>query len=46
MEIKNLEYVDYKTKLSQDNVIAFVPGGDSMWPTLKNKGQSDIVQAK
>ncbi len=46
METKNLEHLDYKAKLIQDNLIAFVPGGDSMWPTLKNKGQSVVVQAK
>ncbi len=46
METKIFEHMDYKTKLTKDNVISFIPGGNSMWPTLKNKGQSVIVQAK
>ena len=37
---------DIKTKLNKSGVIAFVPGGDSMWPTLKNKKQSVIVNSK
>ena len=46
MEIKNLQENDYKEKLAENDVIAFVPGGNSMWPTLKNRGQSVIVKAK
>ncbi len=46
MERKNLQENDYKAKLCENNVIAFVPGGNSMWPTLKHKGQSVVVQAK
>ena len=46
METKKLERLDYKTKLNKDSVIAFVPTGNSMWPTLKHKGQSVIVEAK
>ena len=38
--------VDYKNEIIKNGVIAFVPGGNSMWPMLKNKGQSVIVQRK
>ncbi len=37
---------DYRTELEKNKVIAFVPGGNSMWPMLKNRGQSVIVQLK
>ncbi len=37
---------NYKTELESNNVIAFVPGGNSMWPTLKHRGQSVIVESK
>ena len=37
---------DYKTELEKNGAIAFVPGGNSMWPTLKNRGQSVIVKKK
>ena len=37
---------NYRTELEKNNVIAFVPGGNSMWPMLKNRGQSVIVQPK
>lgn len=37
---------DYIAELNKNNVIAFVPGGVSMWPTLKHKGQSVIVERK
>ena len=37
---------DYKTELNKNGVIAFVPGGNSMWPILKNRGQSVIVKVK
>ena len=46
MEIKNFQDIDYKDNLNKNNVISFVPRGNSMWPTLKNKGQSVVVQAK
>ena len=36
----------YKASLQENEVIAFVPGGNSMWPTLKHKGQSVIVKRK
>ena len=42
--MKNLS--DYKTQIEKNDVIAFVPGGNSMWPTLKNRKQSVIVKAK
>ena len=37
---------NYRTELEKNKVISFVPGGNSMWPTLKNRGQSVIVQLK
>ncbi len=37
---------DYKTELEKNKVIAFVPGGNSMWPTLKHHGQSVVVELK
>ena len=37
---------NYKTQLEKNGVIAFVPGGNSMWPTLKNRGQSVIIVKK
>ena len=37
---------NYKTELEKNGAIAFVPGGNSMWPTLKNRGQSVIVVKK
>ena len=40
------ETCDYAEELVKNGVIAFVPSGNSMWPTLKNKGQSVIVKAK
>lgn len=36
----------YKTELDKNGAIAFVPSGNSMWPILKNKGQSVIVVKK
>lgn len=36
----------YITELKKTGVIAFVPGGNSMWPTLKNRKQSVIVKLK
>lgn len=37
---------DYKTEIDKNGVIGFVPGGNSMWPTLKNRGQSVVVKKK
>ena len=37
---------DYIKELEKNGVIAFVPGGNSMWPTLKNRKQSVIVEKK
>ena len=37
---------DYAEELAKNGVIAFVPSGNSMWPTLKHKGQSVIVKLK
>lgn len=37
---------DYKTELDKNGVLAFVPGGTSMWPTLKHAKQSVIVLLK
>ncbi len=38
--------VNLRTELEKNNVIAFVPSGNSMWPTLKNHKQSVIVERK
>lgn len=46
MEREKLVRSDYKTELEKNNAIAFVPGGNSMWPILKNRGQSVIVERK
>lgn len=40
---KNCDYVE---ELNKNGVIAFVPKGNSMWPTLKNGKQSVIVKKK
>ena len=46
LNVKNIAIADYKTELESKGVIAFVPSGNSMWPTLKNKGQSVIIERK
>ena len=35
---------DYQKIIEEKGIIGFVPGGDSMWPTLKHAGQSVIVE--
>ena len=35
---------DYKTQLNENGVISIIPSGFSMWPFLKNKGQSVIIE--
>ena len=45
METINFK-TDYKTELEKNGILAFVPGGNSMWPTLKNRGQSVVVLVK
>lgn len=37
---------NYKEKLIETGVIAFVPKGNSMWPTLKNARQSVVLLPK
>ena len=37
---------DYRTELNKNSVIAFVPRGNSMWPTLKGGKQSVVVAKK
>ena len=37
---------NYKSELEKNGILAFVPGGNSMWPTLKNRGQSVVVLIK
>lgn len=37
---------NYKTELEKNGVIGFVPRGNSMWPILKNRGQSVVVIKK
>lgn len=44
--IKDGTFADYKTELDKSGEIAFVPRGNSMWPTLKNRGQSVVVAKK
>lgn len=45
--MENLEKkTDYKVELEKNGILAFVPGGNSMWPTLKNRGQSVVVLSK
>ena len=46
MENVNFVKSDYKTEIEKNNVIAFVPSGNSMWPILKNRGQSVVVEKK
>ena len=46
MEIQQGIKSDYKIELERNGALAFVPGGNSMWPTLKNRGQSVIVKLK
>ena len=38
--------IDYKKELNEKGVLAFVPSGNSMWPTLKSKKQSVVIKAK
>ena len=44
MEEKNKS--SYQEQLQENNQIAIVPKGNSMWPTLKNQSQSVIIGAK
>ena len=37
---------DYIKALTEKGVLAFVPNGNSMWPTLKNGKHSVIIQPK
>lgn len=37
---------NYKTEIEKNQVISFVPRGNSMWPILKNRGQSVIIRKK
>lgn len=37
---------NYKEQLNQKGTIAIVPGGNSMWPTLKHHGQAVIIRQK
>ena len=37
---------DYKTSLLKNGFLAFVPKGNSMWPTLKNGKQSVVLLPK
>ena len=42
----NISLSDYKEELLSRGAIAFVPSGNSMWPTLKNRAQPVIVEKK
>ena len=37
---------NYEEILEKNKILIFVPGGNSMWPTLKNSGQSVVVVPK
>lgn len=37
---------DYKTALAKAGAISIIPSGNSMWPTLKHKGQSVLIEGK
>ena len=37
---------NYKEQLNQKGTIAIIPGGNSMWPTLKHHGQAVIIKQK
>lgn len=41
-----MEKFDYRKELEKNNAIAIVPTGNSMWPTLKNRKQSVIINKK
>ena len=43
---EQIEKTNYRIELEKNKVLAFVPGGKSMWPMLKNRGQSVVVQPK
>ena len=43
---KPLGSAAYKAEVERLGVIAFVPNGVSMWPMLKNHGQSVVVERK
>lgn len=38
--------VDFKAQLEKNGSLAFVPSGNSMWPIIKNRGQSVIITKK
>ena len=44
--IDNKKHNDYKTELERNGVLAFAPGGNSMWPTLKDKKQTVMIVKK
>lgn len=46
MQITEGKTGDYAEELERNGAIAFVPSGISMWPTLKNRGQSVVVIKK
>lgn len=45
-EMEHKNNVSYQEQLQKNNQIAIIPKGNSMWPTLKNQGQSVIIGAK
>ena len=46
MDIKNLTAKDYAAQIEKQGEIAFVPRGNSMWPFIKNKGQTVVIARK
>ncbi len=37
---------DYESALRRDGMLVFVPGGNSMWPTLKHEKQAVVILPK
>lgn len=37
---------EYYEQLNKNNVLSIIPSGNSMWPILKNKGQSVLIEKK
>ena len=44
--MKTVKISDYKTELEKNGTIAFVAEGYSMWPIIKHRGSSVIVESK
>ena len=42
--MNNCEKGDYQTVLEQKGTLSFVPNGNSMWPFIKNRSQTVIIE--